>query len=125
MHTYCHHVAGRWRARYPQIKNQPARARATQAALQRIKGVTAVETNTVTGSVLIHYDPHHPNRAALMQALQEAKRELGLGPALSSANTVQHAQNITLTDQLTDKLLGMAVEKCIERSAMALLAALI
>lgn len=122
MHTYTHHIAGRWRARYPQIKNQPARARAAEAALRRIKGVISVEANTVTGSLLIRYDAHGSDRLALMETLQRAKRELGLLHSIPSSNA---ASRPMANEPLCDKLLSMVVEKCVERSTIALFAALI
>jgi hypothetical protein len=122
MHNYTHHIAGRWRTRYPQIKNQPGRARAVETALRRIKGVTLVEASPLTGSLLICYDAHGADRVALMEALHAAKRELGLAAAPSR---VEPMANEMKSDTLGDKLLGMLVEKCVERSALALIAALI
>jgi hypothetical protein len=123
MHNYTHHIAGRWRTRYPQIKNQPGRARAVEAALRRIKGVTLVEASPLTGSLLICYDAHGADRVALMEALHAAKRELGLAAAPSRVEPMANAS--MTSNALGDKLLGMLVEKCVERSALALIAALI
>ena len=78
MTTYTHHISGRLRTRYPQLKNNPARARAAEAAIRNIHGVISVEASTITGSLLIRYDAHAPQREALLDTLYRTKQQLGL-----------------------------------------------
>lgn len=127
MTTYTHHISGRLRARYPQLKNNPARARAAEAALRRIDGVLSVEASTVTGSLLIRYEPDARGRQALLDAVYASKRQLGLtgAPAASAAAAAAVPAPATLAGRVADKALDMLVEKCIERSTYALFAALL
>lgn len=121
MMTYTHHISGRLRTRYPQLKNNSARAKEVEAAIRGIDGVVSVEVNTVTGSLLIHYDAGATGRQALLDTLYRTKQGLGLiqaspPPARAAAGR---------TNTLADKLLSTVVEKCIERSAIALFSALL
>lgn len=127
MTTYTHHISGRLRTRYPQLKNNPARARAVEAALRRIDGVLAAEASTVTGSLLIHYEPNVPNRQALLNAVYASKQQLGLTsiPTAPATSALTTTVSLTLTGKVADKALDMLVEKCIERSTYALFAALL
>lgn len=125
MTTYIHHITGRLRTRYPQLKNNPARARAVEAAIRRLDGVISVEASTITGSLLIRYDAHATRNQALLESLFQAKRQLGLMQVQHSPARIANPAVPALAESVTDKLLGMAVEKCIERSAFALFAALL
>src|SRR4030081_409593 len=124
MTRYIHHISGRLRTRYPQLRNNPRGVRATEAAIRQIKGVLSVEASAVTGSLLIRYDPAGVERETLLAAIQETKLKLGL---------IQHSQppvrasinHTSRPEKLGDKVLGMLVEKCIERSAIAIFAALL
>lgn len=126
MTSYTHHITGRLRTRYPQLKNNPARAKVVAAALRRIDGVLSVETSAVTGSLLVRYDAHAGRRTALLDTLYRTKQQLGLvAVPQAPAPSARDAANGNAFDFLADKALGMLVEKCIERSAYALLAALL
>lgn len=124
MTRYIHHISGRLRTRYPQLRNNPRDARATETAIHQIKGVLSVEASTVTGSLLIRYDPAGVERETLLAAIQKTKLELGLiqSSQLPVRASVNHAFR---PEKLSDKVLGMLVEKCIERSAIAIFAALL
>lgn len=127
MTTYTHHISGRLRTRYPQLKNNPTRARAVESALRGIEGVVSVEASTVTGSLLICYEPNVPNRQALLDAVYASKQQLGLArvPAASATSAPATSAPPTLAVKVVDKAFDMLVEKCIERSTYALFAALL
>lgn len=126
MTSYTHHIPGRLRTRYPQLKNNPARARIVAAAICNIDGVLSVETSAVTGSMLIRYDTHAGKREALLDALHRTKQQLGLLQVSPSPQPAPgQATQGNLAETFADKALGMIVEKCIEHSAYALFAALL
>jgi hypothetical protein len=52
-----HHVPGRLRFRIPDAKGNPERLEQARAALEVLEGVRSVDVNSVTGSVVIEYDP--------------------------------------------------------------------
>lgn len=123
MTTYTHHISGRLRTRYAQLKNNPALARNVTSALKRIDGVLAVEASTITGSLLIHYDAGKTGSDALLDTLYKSKRQLGLSQG--TVPVPPAGASVSIGQSLADQAFGMVVEKLIERSAYALLAALI
>ena len=52
-----HHIRGRLRFRSAALKGAPRAGEIARARLSRIKGVTAVAANPITGSLLVEYDP--------------------------------------------------------------------
>jgi len=52
-----HHIPGRLRLKVPGAKGNPAFLDQVRAALTSVEGVSEIEVNPVTGSVLVHYDP--------------------------------------------------------------------
>lgn len=125
MTTYTHHITGRLRTRYSQLKNNPALAKITEDAIRKVRGVISVEASIVTGSLLIRYDAHAAKSEGLLDTLYQTKQRLGLIPAPQRAPLPMKPEQSAIADTLTEKLLGMAVEKCIERSTIAFLAALL
>lgn len=118
-----HHVPGRLRVRVPRIKGAMAEARAVEARLSAIKGVSGVESRELTGSVVIYYDPQTVDLQSLL---------LGLGntaiPITEGANGAR-ALGSKLPQKIARKaasaifwhLLEMAVERTIPLLAAALL----
>jgi copper chaperone CopZ len=106
-----HDVSGRLRLRIRALKrNQPA-ATDLKACLGAIPGVASVDANPLTGSLLLVYDPTRTDRATLLAALA------GFG----------HAVAVPAEAPLpaAGRLVAFAVDRLVERSALALLAALI
>lgn len=116
MNIHIHHTAGRLRLKLAQIRKNPARAQAMQAEVRRFDGVTSAVANSVTGSLLIHYDPAQTNAGAIMRALTQD----GWLPA--AAVTRNSASSL---HPLAGKLLDSFAEKLIERCAIALLGVLL
>ncbi|MCS6786422.1 MAG: heavy-metal-associated domain-containing protein [Thiobacillaceae bacterium] len=52
-----HFIPGRVRLRAAGLKGRPQLAQQLQAAFAAVPGVKSIEVNTLTGSVLITYDP--------------------------------------------------------------------
>ena len=52
-----HHIPGRLRFRSAALKGAPRAGEIAPARLSRIKGVTSVAANPITGSLLVEYDP--------------------------------------------------------------------
>jgi copper chaperone CopZ len=57
MTYYVHDIPGRLRVKIPSVKGQTAKARAIQSLLRNIEGIESIRVNTVTGSVVVKYDP--------------------------------------------------------------------
>jgi copper chaperone CopZ len=120
MSEYIHHnhTAGRLRLKLAQIRKQPQRAQEIQSATRRIDGVKSVEANVVTGSLLIRYDAHKVDVETIMGSM----RDMGL---LSAPTRTIATKNRPAASPLADKVVDMLVEKLIERSAIALVGALL
>lgn len=116
MSEYIHHIAGRLRLKLAQIRRNPRRASEIRAAVCRIDGVISAEANVVTGSLLIHYEAARIDGHAIVLAMKEAgwlASAFGAAPAAPMRPAV------------TGKMLDTLAEKLIERSAIALLGALL
>ena len=72
MSYYLHHVPGRLRVRTPFIKGNEKRASEVQTLLGSIHGIRSTSVNTVTGSVVIHYDPRAVGPKIITEFLTEA-----------------------------------------------------
>lgn len=53
--NYSHHIPGRIRVRIPALKANAKAAQKLQIEMRQLPGVTSVEVNLLTGSVLVHY----------------------------------------------------------------------
>lgn len=120
MSHYIHHVPGRLRVKSPALKRNEWQARQTKDYIDRMQGVLASEINPVTGSLLIKYDANQIAAQTLLNSL----RTLGhVHPhhGLPEATVGQADPAQKIYDTVVNKL----VETVIERSATALIAAII
>jgi hypothetical protein len=119
---YLHHVPGRLRIRSPLLKrNETAAADAAKGLVAR-PGVTSVKTNALTGSVTIVYDARWCDVAALLDHLRlTGHLAMTPQPQLAAAADKPDA----LVQALALSLIRSVGEKLIERSAMAVVAAII
>lgn len=56
MKFYIHDIPGRLRVKSPLLKNNPKAEFELRKALSSLEGLGVVETNLITGSILIHYN---------------------------------------------------------------------
>jgi hypothetical protein len=91
-----HALDGRLRIRIPAIKRNAEVAASLEQSLLRVKGVKGVRANTLTGSVLIHYDPWRIGQGDLLEffgvSVEEKRgsdpQRKGTGVARSIADVV-------------------------------------
>ena len=69
MGYYLHEVPGRLRIQIPALKRSPRRAQEVQDLLEDVSGIKSTSVNTVTGSVIVHYDPEIVNSGAILTLL--------------------------------------------------------
>ena len=120
MSHYIHHVPGRLRVKFPTLKRNERHALQTKQHIDSVHGVLASEFNTVTGSLVIKYDTNLVGVHALLDSL----RDLGhVQP--HHAVPATHSAGMNVTQKISDKVVNKLVETFIERSATALIAALI
>ena len=69
MGYYYHAVPGRLRVKTPALKNSPRQAEKLSLSIEGINGVRSVLPNTVTGSMLVTYDPAKTSSASIIRHL--------------------------------------------------------
>lgn len=123
MGHYIHHVPGRLRVRTPKLKRDDGCAKAAEQLLQSIEGVRSVRANTTTGSITLMYERDTVDSSTILRALEQH--------GYYHPETVQHADvqwhemAARTGDKLSKTLFGFVVEKAFERSAVALIGALL
>ena len=121
--SYLHHIPGRIRVRFPNVKRNPAKAAALEASLRSLPGVDRVHVNPLTGGALIHYRPSVIDGERLIARLREH------GSSIPSVSSGGHAKQESLLRPLERKVakvvLQQVVEFAIERSVIALVAAVL
>jgi len=119
MSHYIHHVPGRLRVKSPALKRNEREAAQTRAYLDQLHGVHSAEVNTVTGSILIHYDTQRVAAQTLINTLRS------LGHVQPEHGHAMHYQGPGLGQKLSDAVVNKLVETVLERSATALVAAIL
>lgn len=120
---YVHSVPGRLRVRITLLKNNPWEGNRLQAALAALPEVLSVEINELTGGAVIRFDHRQTSAGAIMKRLEE----LGYwrsGQALTVEGLPEGGAAGT-AENASSKIVSAVVEKVIERSLMALLAAVV
>jgi len=98
MEYYIHYVPGRIRIQTPYLHENAGNAEQFERFVKGIEGVTAVETHTVTGSAIIHFDEKRINCEQVIGIL-EKNAYFSLAHAETSDEVIEHA---------TEKVLGVA-----------------
>lgn len=71
MNHYIHDIPGRIRVTSPKIKNNHRAAEEVKRLMTPYNGVTSVEYNLVTGSILINYRPDKLDKKDIVDLLSE------------------------------------------------------
>jgi hypothetical protein len=126
---HLHHVPGRLRLRVPAIKRNEHHARAVGSVLRETDGVLRHELSSITGSVVVHYAPGRLDPQQLIDRLRELT-PAAPGTALVSWQPVSAPRRPAVGERGLAQQIGKALatsltEKLIERSALALVAALL
>lgn len=122
MTAYLHHLPGRLRVRSSALRRNDSKARTAREHLAGQAGVLSVETNVTTGSLLVRYDTDRIDAQRILQALGS----LGIVRHPSAPRCpAARSELARATEGLVDRFASKLVETVIERSAVALVAALI
>jgi hypothetical protein len=120
-HHYLHHIPGRLRVKCASLKRNEQKVRRVCDYLRGIDGVVEAEANALTGSLLVRYDTDVVRSETLLNSLK-------------ALDCVHHQTDVSrpITDitrpfvqRVADQVVQKAVEALIERSAVALVAAII
>jgi hypothetical protein len=116
--------AERLRLRFAELKGESLAIAELASSLRRLPSVTKVETSVVTGSILLTYDADRHAETAFWPALRAMLAQHGLPSRERGA--AHHGGTATpAVDGIAERIIGSVVEKLVERSALALVAAFI
>lgn len=111
MSQHVHHVPGRLRIRFPGLKRNARELQLAVAALESLPGVRSLESNPVTGSVLLYYDPAITSAPAILAELNIDPEQAPVEPTTASR----------MQRKAVEAVLWYAMEKAVERWAVMLL----
>ena len=97
-----HALPGRVRLRFPWIKSQPDLAREIQKQLTGLKIIRRVEVSTITGSVLVLYDPADTPAMEELGRLAIPGLKLGGMSAPGVSPPDEAAANVSLSESIAD-----------------------
>jgi copper chaperone CopZ len=122
MTHYIHHVPGRLRVKSLMIKKNETQARLVKDCLNEMNGVRATEVNTVTGSIVVNYDAHLVHSETILNSLRDQGY---IDQVTPHSDLVVMSSGASLAQKVSDAVVNKLVETVVERSAVALIAALI
>lgn len=119
MSYHLHELPGRLRVKIPMLKRNESAARKVQDFLEDIKGISSASAKPLTGSIVIKFDPKAISSREIVTILtQEGYIDLAKVIAGKPHNT----DGLSKVGALASRaLLGLAVEKTFEGSALSLL----
>ena len=132
MSYYIHHVPGRLRVKTLAVKRNEHLARVVKGFLADRQGVSAVDVNSVTGSIVVNYDKRILSSDAILRSLREMgyihevspdRGDRGMVVALQQ-DVSAYSQPLTdaVVTKFSETVVNKLVEIVLERSAMALIA---
>jgi hypothetical protein len=122
-----HSVPGRLRVHVVGLRGRAGIADEVRAAVLAIPGVSNATANAVTGSVIVSYDPQ---RLSVSELWDELKVRIGpicsrFEPVAEYRAPLADAPNRSRVDAVMDAALAAVLERLFERSALALVRAVI
>jgi Heavy metal associated domain 2 len=123
MTYYYHHVPGRMRVKLPALKNHLVEKAEIETMLLALAGVNSVAINSITGSVIIIYDPEATGPEPIIGLF----KTLGLFDENLAVSVDQQMQSAVVQAgmQIGKIVVSWAVGKTLESSGLSLLAAFI
>jgi hypothetical protein len=118
-----HHISGRLRLRLPRLRQRAASAQRLEIEVSKCRGIVFAKASSATGSLLIRYDSSRVTLEALLDVVRTAAAQLDLLDAPRPAQAMSASPAVKSV--LADKLVDLVVGKLVERSAIALVGALL
>jgi hypothetical protein len=132
MSHYVHSIPGRLRVRSPAFKNHPENAKTARSLLGNLEGVSSVDANLTTGSLLIRYDEKIVNATRVLGALLAegwieylpAPKPTPRAVAPRIAGRWRRVAD-SLAETLPDMMADLIADKLAQRATVALIKAVI
>jgi hypothetical protein len=123
MSYYFHNVPGRLRVKIPILKGRPAGIKAVEDLLLNLAGTEHLKTNSLTGSVVINYDPGLLNAQQIIQVLID-HQYFDESNAITHDDFVQNAA-AEAGFKIGKMIFSWAVGKTLEANGLSMLAEII
>lgn len=123
MEHYFHAVPGRIRVKSPLIKGNGEAEAVFRGLLQDQEGIHNLGVNTLTGSVVVNFDPRKVSSGAVLNKLAESGF-FSLEKAVTSEQYLDSAMN-KFGHKIGKALLGVALDQALGGTPLSLLTALI
>ncbi|GEM_PF-656956 len=130
-----HHVPGRLRLKVPALKRNKRHAARAHACLAAMEGIRELQVNHLTGSIVIHYErdarvaetvvDHLRTEGLLDHRAVDASTRTDTRDETWGAVRGEKARMATVGGKVGKKVVNMLVEKAVERSAVALIGAIL
>jgi copper chaperone CopZ len=123
MNAYIHETPGRLRIKAAKVKRNAFEAERAQTFIEDLRGVDSVYINTLTGSVTVNFNPLRTNAEELLAALATE----GYFPPDKREATDRRFEDF-LADagsKAARALLGVVVERALERTPLSFLSVLV
>jgi Heavy metal associated domain 2 len=130
MSHYLHHVPGRLRLKERSLKNSEDKAAEIRALCTQLPGIKALELNTLTGSLLVHYDKALVNAThilgllfthGLITSIPEARPTV----AKRFHGALREGTTDSMAEAVAQFLADLVVDKVLPRATMALVSAVV
>ncbi|HEY1260920.1 MAG TPA: hypothetical protein VGF34_16845 [Stellaceae bacterium] len=123
---YVHHVPGRLRVKIARLQGNSGFGLVIREDLRLLGGVTDVDVNEMTGSLIVHYDRRRVSIAEIWRLLHRAGLVASALPPISVESPQEFRQaEVEGAEKLAERFIGFVLEKAIELSVRALLAQLV
>ncbi len=126
MSNYVHHIPGRLRVRCGAVRRDECRAGVVKTLLQQQNGIRSVEASTITGSIVVNYDPALTTHAAIIDVLRDCGY---MAPPSAAPVRASHSRPVSpasdFANDVAKKVAAKLVQAAVERSLMALVTAVL
>ncbi len=123
MEYYLHEIPGRLRVKIPVLKKNSESACDIQQLLKKLPGIKSTSINTVTGSIIMHYDPELINSGAIINFLA---REGYIDLARMLSNRRHKVNNMEAVTRAASKaLLGFVLDRALQGTPLSIVTAFI
>jgi hypothetical protein len=120
-----HYSPGRLRLKFPELKNRLDLAKSLEAAMWQLNGVGLVQTNTITGTFLIHYTVREQQEQQLLADVRRITNQLGMASPDYKPSNANRAPLAADSDRIVQTLVNMAIGKYLEHAGLGLLRVLL
>ncbi len=123
MEYYLHESPGRLRVKIPDLKRNPQSAWDLQVLLKNLSGIKSSSINTVTGSIIMRYDPEQINAGAIINVLA-GEGYIDMAKVLTNKKRKENTME-AVTLAASKALLGFALDRALQGSPLAIVTAFI